>query len=392
VSGFADVMDGVIFADGEGCLTLLNPAAAQLSGLGAVAVQGRPLQQLRGRSELVDAVIDDQQVVLSRGASCRVVEIHHSERDLLYIKLASQVVRDCHGQPAGVMSVLEDVTANYKTDQLRNQYLSIVAHELRTPLTGIKTFSTMLAKGRLGALEPRQREVVESIREQSVRLEHQIDKLVNLGFLESQEYGRDLQTFDVVEMVRTAVTPLLQPAREKSLALSVEVPDRPVEVQADRSDLRRALQGLLENAIKFTPPGGTVRVFATLDGLEVALGVADTGIGIEPRYQRRIFEKFFQVEDPLTRHHGGAGLGLFVAQGIVAAHGSRIEVASELGRGAKFTFRLRVQGPESRSGTDSSSSSSLRGVLETAATDVPAAAAPMSASHLPKGSSTTVSQ
>ncbi len=353
MTGVSDVMDGVIFADGHGNLALLNPAAAQLSGLGAVATLGRPLEQLRGRSELIDAVIDDQMVVESRGAACRVVEIHHSERDLLYIKLTSRSVRDHQGRPGGVMSVLEDVTANYKTDQLRNQYLSIVAHELRTPLTGIKTFSTMLAKGRLGPLEARQQEVVESIREQSVRLEHQIDKLVNLGFLETQEYGRDLQTFDVVEMVRTAVTPLLQPAREKALELSLDLPEQAVVVQADRSDLRRALQGLLENAVKFTPQGGRVRVFATIDGLEVAIGVEDSGIGIEPRYHRRIFEKFFQIEDPLTRHHGGAGLGLFVAQGIIGAHSSRIEVASALGRGAKFAFRLRIKGAESRSPTDS---------------------------------------
>jgi two-component system phosphate regulon sensor histidine kinase PhoR len=277
------------------------------------------------------------------------VEIHHSVHDLLYIRLASAVVRDTHGKPAGVLSVLEDVTANYKTDQLRNQYLSIVAHELRTPLTGIKTFSTMLAKGRLGTLEPRQREVAESIREQSVRLEHQIDKLVNLGFLESHEYGRDLQTFDVVEMVRASVAPLLQPARDKSLEIRIDVPDRSVSVQADRSDLRRALQGLLENAVKFTPQGGDVRVFAVVEGDDVVLGVEDTGIGIDPRYHRRIFERFFQIEDPLTRHHGGAGLGLFVANGIVAAHGSQIEVESELGSGANFSFTLRKKGSDSRS-------------------------------------------
>lgn len=353
MTGFSDVMNGVVFADGEGRLTLLNPAAAHLAGVGAVASMGRPLEQLRGRSELVDAVIEHQAAAKSRGGNSRVVEIHHREHDLLYIRLASAVVRDAHGQPAGVLSVLEDVTANYKTDQLRNQYLSIVAHELRTPLTGIKTFSTMLAKGRLGPLEPRQREVAESIREQSVRLEHQIDKLVNLGFLESHEYGRDLQTFDVVEMVRASVTPLLQPARDKALEIRVDVPDGQVPVQADRSDLRRALLALLENAVKFTPHGGTVRVFATLVGDDVTLGVEDSGIGIDPRYHRRIFERFFQVEDPLTRHHGGAGLGLFVANGIVTAHASQIEVDSELESGAKFSFTLRKQAADSRSPSES---------------------------------------
>ncbi|MEZ5966051.1 MAG: ATP-binding protein [Planctomycetota bacterium] len=352
MTGFADVMNGVVFADAEGNLALLNPAAAHLSGLGSVASIGRPLAQLCGRGELMDAVIAHHEAAGDRGSSTKVVEIHHSERDLLYIRLQTDVVRDAHGRAAGVMSILEDVTANYKTDQLRNQYLSIVAHELRTPLTGIKTFSTMLAKGRLGALEPRQREVAESIREQSIRLEHQIDKLVNLGFLESQEYGRDLQTFDVLELVRASVTPLLQPARDKTLEVSLDLPETAVAVQADRSDLRRALQALVENAVKFTPAGGRVRVFASIEDSEVSIGVEDSGIGIDPRYHRRIFERFFQVEDPLTRHHGGAGLGLFVAQGIVAAHGSRIEVTSELGSGAKFAFSLRKCGSTGRSGDE----------------------------------------
>ncbi len=348
MASFSDVMNGVIFADGDGRLVLLNPAAEHLSGVGAFTVVGKHLDEMRGHGELLDAVVVEHAEVKKLGRRERVVEVHHTERDLLYIKLQSSVVADAAGQPAGVMSVLEDVTADYKTDQLRNQYLSIVAHELRTPLTGIKTFSTMLAKGRLGPLEPRQREVVESIREQSLRLEHQIDKLVNLGFLERQEYARDQQTFDLIDLVRTAITPLLQPARDKRIEVTVEVPQEPAEVQADRSDLRRAVVALIENAVKFTPDGGSMTVFVRRDGDDILVGVTDSGIGIDPRYHRRIFEKFFQIEDPLTRHHGGAGLGLFVAQGIITAHGSRIEVSSELGKGATFTFRLRIRQPNSR--------------------------------------------
>jgi signal transduction histidine kinase len=111
-------------------------------------------------------------------------------------------------------------------------------------------------------------------------------------------------------------------------------------VRADRTDLKRALQALIENAVKFTPDHGRVELAAELEGDAVCFRVRDTGIGIDPRYHKRIFEKFFQVEDPLTRHHGGAGLGLFVARGIIEAHGSKIEVRSELGQGATFAFRL----------------------------------------------------
>jgi signal transduction histidine kinase len=236
---------------------------------------------------------------------------------------------------------LKDVTAEFKTDQLKNQYLSIVAHELRTPLTGIKTFATMMAKGKLGSMSERQQMVCESIREQSVRLEHQIDKLINLGNLESADYGRDREVITVDEFVNGLLAPFEQPARDRHIELTLQIDPTEEKLFADRADLRRACQALVENAVKFTRDGGQVRVRieAMPDG-GLRFGVSDDGIGIDPRYHRRIFEKFFQVEDPLTRHHGGAGLGLFVTRGIVEAHGSRIEVSSQLGQGADFSFAL----------------------------------------------------
>jgi len=138
------------------------------------------------------------------------------------------------------------------------------------------------------------------------------------------------------------VLPFEQPARDRQIGLTFACEGADDEcLFADRADLRRACQALIENAVKFTTDGGTVdvRVVRARDG-GLRFVVKDSGIGIDPRYHRRIFEKFFQVEDPLTRHHGGAGLGLFVAKGIVEAHGSRIEVSSRLGEGAEFSFAL----------------------------------------------------
>jgi signal transduction histidine kinase len=279
------------------------------------------------------------------------VEVHHSEQDLLYIKCITSRVLDYRGQPAGTLSVLKDVTAEFKTDQLKNQYLSIVAHELRTPLTGIKTFSTMMSKGTLGTLTERQQRVCESIREQSLRLEHQIDKLINLGNLESADYGQDREVITVADFAAGLLAPFEQSTRDRRIELTFHEDSTEHRLFADRADLRRACQALVENAVKFTPDGGhvAVRIETTEDG--VRFGVRDDGIGIDPRYQRRIFEKFFQVEDPLTRHHGGAGLGLFVARGIVEAHGSRIEVSSQLGQGADFTFALPVYRPAATAST-----------------------------------------
>lgn len=338
----SNIMDGIVFVDRDGNVVLLNPAAEDLLGVKAFAVVGKPLPVMQGQGELLDVLLADHAKLAEARETSQTVEVHHSEQDLLYIKCITSRVYDYRGQPAGALTVLKDVTAEFKTDQLKNQYLSIVAHELRTPLTGIKTFSTMMSKGRLGPLTERQSRVMESIREQSDRLEHQIDKLINLGHLESDEYGQDREPMPLAELCTGLISPFEQPARDRSIALSLRCDVAEATLLfADRSDLRRACQALVENAVKFTPDGGAVDVSIRreADG-RLRFCVRDTGIGIDPRYQRRIFEKFFQVEDPLTRHHGGAGLGLFVAKGIVEAHGSRIEVSSKLGTGAEFSFAL----------------------------------------------------
>ncbi len=358
-----NIMDGIVFVDRGGNVTLLNPVAENLLGTKSFVAIGKPLRAMGGQSELVEALARDHDRLQqeSKKDVTQTVEVHHNEQDLVYIQCSTSQVSDYRGRPAGALSVLKDVTAEFKTDQLKNQYLSIVAHELRTPLTGIKTFSTMMTKGTLGELTATQSEVCESIREQSLRLEHQIDKLINLGSLESADYGQDRDACPVSEFAAGLLSPFEQSSRDRRIDLQFEiasnVEDR--EVFVDRADLRRACQALVENAVKFTPDGGTVEVSITpSEGGAPRFRVRDNGIGVDPRYQRRIFEKFFQVEDPLTRHHGGAGLGLFVAKGIVEAHGSCIEVSSQLGQGADFSFALPTRDADSTPVTEGSSEQS----------------------------------
>lgn len=346
----ANIMDGIVFVDRGGNVTLMNPVAEDLLGVKSFVAIGKPLAALQGQRELLQAMQADHGRLTGRKESASTIEVHHGEQDLLYIKCMTSLVHDFRGQPAGTLTVLRDVTAEYKTDQLKNQYLSIVAHELRTPLTGIKTFATMMSKGTLGSLTDAQQRVCESIREQSVRLEHQIDKLINLGNLESADYGQDREAVAIDDFVTGLLLPFEQPARDRHITLTFRSEHADEVLWADRADLRRACQALIENAVKFTRDGGKVEVAIRASGDGLRFHVADDGIGIDPRYQRRIFEKFFQVEDPLTRHHGGAGLGLFVARGIVEAHGSRIDVSSQLGAGADFSFMLPLYRQLERAG------------------------------------------
>ncbi len=338
-----NIVDGIVFTDRDARITLINPVAEHLLGIKSFVAIGKRLSEMKGRPEILQMVTEDQSRVLEEDRVSRTTEIHDEGNDLLYVKLTTTSVTDYRGNFAGVLTVLQDVTAEFKADQLKNQYLSIVSHELRTPLTGIKTFITMMAKGALGPVNEKQGRVLETLREQSLRLEHQIDKLISLGMLEQEDFARDFEVFAVPEVVQAAVGPFDQEAKDRGLQLTVHMQPGAgdVKVKADKQNIKRVLQILLENAIKFNHKGGKVEVSVVTGPGEVLFRVSDTGIGIDPRYHRRIFEKFFQVEDPLTRQHGGAGLGLTVAERILRSHRSSLTLESTLGEGATFQFSLK---------------------------------------------------
>lgn len=336
-----NIMDGIVFTDPEGQITLMNPVAEALVSVKTIFAIGKSIRDLGPGIELVEEIArDHERALIEGGVSERTLEIHLSGRDLSYLQLRTTAVTDYKGSFAGILTVIKDVSAEFKSEQMKNQYLSIVSHELRTPLTGIKTLATILGKGMLGGLPAQQQEVVNSIREQALRLEHEVDKLISLGRIESGDLATDREAFPVVELLDSAVAPFRQIAQDRGLDFLVEDDDAGPWVLADREDLRRAIQALVENSIKFTPAGGRVEVFVEELEDSVKLHVKDNGPGINPRYHRSIFEKFFQIENPLTRHHGGAGLGLALAQGVARAHNGWIELFSDIGQGADFCICL----------------------------------------------------
>ena len=340
---FDNIMDGILFVDPEGQITLINPKAEAYLGVKSFVAIGRPLEETRENQELVQEILRGHlKAKEDYVGTAATLEIPVKKGDFLYLEARTTGVRDYNGSFAGMLTVIKDVTAEQKSDQMKNRYLSIVSHELRTPLTGIKTFATMLGKGVLGKLPEKQQRVVDSIREQSLRLEHEIDKLISLGRIESGDFALDREVFPIIELLDQILLPFEAVAEERGIKLDRNIAETHELVHADRDDLRRAIQALVENALKFTNEGGQVVVSLTEKDDLVEISVQDNGPGIDSKYQKRIFEKFFQIENPLTRQHGGAGLGLSVAKGVAEAHGGQLEFESEPGKGSDFRVWLPV--------------------------------------------------
>jgi two-component system phosphate regulon sensor histidine kinase PhoR len=242
---------------------------------------------------------------------------------------------------AGTAAVLAILYREAEVARLQTDFVNKVSHDLRTPLTSIRMFVETLQLGRLQ--DPaRQSEALEIIAEETARLSTLINRLLDWARMESGRRSYTLRRQAVAPIVDVA----LQAFEPQRLAGDVQVtrnvePGLP-EILADPQALAEALLNLLNNAHKYTGPEKRITLSARRAGGSVLLSVADNGPGIAQREQKRIFDKFYRAQDPLSREIEGTGLGLAMVKHIAGAHGGKVTVESELGKGATFTLALPI--------------------------------------------------
>jgi two-component system phosphate regulon sensor histidine kinase PhoR len=244
----------------------------------------------------------------------------------------------------GAIAILHDITDLERLEQVRKDFVANVSHELRTPLAGVIGYAETLLDGAL-ADQANNRKFVEIIRSNAVRLNNIAADLLVLSDLES---GSDPEpdVISVQGVLDAAVVTVQAEARERNVALICEGIEN-VFVSGSRLRLEQAILNLLANAIKFNRPGGEVRVSATVNGgHQVAIVIADTGVGIPSQDLPRIFERFYRIDKARSRQVGGTGLGLSIVKHVVERMNGAIEVESQLGRGSVFTLRLPSVGSD----------------------------------------------
>lgn len=227
-----------------------------------------------------------------------------------------------------------------EVNQMKSAFLSAVSHELRTPLTSIRAYLDSLREDldRPGLEAPLR--FVGILDEESRRLSDLIDSILSFSHLERGSNPLEFKVLDVRRALSTAVEALAPMAEAKKVSLQTCLADADITIEADLELLKQLLLHLGGNAIKFTPPGGQVRITADADETGLVLTFEDTGIGIPEDQLGRIFERFYQVDQSLVRRFGGTGLGLALCKSIVDVHGGRIEVHSTVGEGSRFVVRL----------------------------------------------------
>ncbi len=227
-----------------------------------------------------------------------------------------------------------------RLNRLKSDFVSAVSHELRTPLTSIKGYTSLVRAGKLGPVTKEQGERLEKINRHTDFLTNLISELLDIARIESGRVGMTVRSVELPRLLDGVVDLLGPQLKEKNLTVDIRIPAKLPPLQADENQIQRVFTNLLSNAIRFTPEKGTITLRAAPTDAALHMEVSDTGIGMPPEDVSMLFTEFFRADNPINRERKGTGLGLVLVKRIIEAHGGRIGVRSEVGRGTTFSFML----------------------------------------------------
>jgi signal transduction histidine kinase len=337
----------VIVTDPRGRISLLNPAGAALLNIAVADAIGKPAVSVIKLPELTRILLDP------RGGT-QTAEISIGEERVLFASVSE--IEAQNERVTGRVCVLWDVTHYKRLDALKSEFVSTVSHDLRAPLTLMRGYATML--GIVGEMNEQQADFIRKILSSVDQMGRLVDNLLDLGRIEAG-LGLELEQVQVQELIDDVVDAYLPQAANKQIRLTTKPAEGSSAIEVDPTLFRQAIANLVDNAVKYTPAGGTVTLTSEqVDGMQF-VHVQDTGFGIAPADQARLFEKFYRARRSESVREKGLGLGLAIVKSIAEQHGGRVTFDSRLGTGSRFTLQVPIgpmSGRASRTGIRTRSS------------------------------------
>jgi two-component system phosphate regulon sensor histidine kinase PhoR len=331
----ASMEEGVLVTGPDQRVIFCNSAFCQAAGVSNTRWEGRLVVELIRNSDLLSMI----QKALAGN------KVIHGEVVVGSIRTRSFAVTSApvHSDTliSGAVMVLHDISEIRRLERARRDFVANVSHEFRTPLTAIRGFAETLLEGALEDVENNRR-FIEIIHDHALRLSRLTDDLLRLAQIEAGQLQLEIQPITVVNIVEPCLETTRVKAAQKGLALEVQcAPDLPA-LRGDIRSLQGVLQEILDNAVRYSSKDGRIRIQTAIQGSQAVISVSDTGIGIPKADQDRIFERFYRTDPARSRDSGGTGLGLSIAKHLIEAHGGRIKVESEVGRGSTFYIYLPI--------------------------------------------------
>jgi signal transduction histidine kinase/HAMP domain-containing protein len=320
--------DPVLVTNSKDRLLLANKAAWHILGINMEASRDQPIHRIISIEPLV-------KLLRSPSEEKQSAEIVLPDGQILLATTSSVIAE---GRRVGRVCILRDVTQFKKLDALKSEFVSTVSHDLRSPLTLIRGYTTMLKM--VGELDTQQSNYLEKISESVENMDRLVNNLLDLSRIEAG-VGLQLEKISIQDVIERVVEEFRSFTDQKRINLEVDIDQQEIPlVEADRALLQQALHNLVDNAIKFTEPGGKVQIRLKLHKDQLVFEVEDSGIGISPADQQRMFEKFYRASRQSISGERGSGLGLAIVKSIAERHGGRVWFESQLGKGSTFFLAL----------------------------------------------------
>lgn len=342
----ASISDGIVIADTEGTTTFINQAAALVLDLDVDKAVGKPVQDLfsplltQSPRTIADALGQLSSDPYTSVQDAETIEVT-LEADSLVAQARLAPVLTEAGEFQGAVITLRRLSSTAESRQVVSNIAFDVSHELRAPLTAIRGYSEMLLRHASERLEERETHFLQIIQRNSDRLVALVNDLLDISQINSGQLDLDKRPIQLETIIRD-VADIIQPiCDERGLHLTVEVEPNVGPVLGDKGRLEQVVENLAHNACRYTPPGGGVTLALSSSEDAVRVHVADTGIGIPPEDQPRVFQQFFRLDAPtIPEPDRSTGLELPIAKMLIEMHAGQIWLKSEPGKGSAFTFVL----------------------------------------------------
>jgi len=335
----SNMADGIILTDAQRRVVFINPAASQMFGVEPEQVEGRAASEVLPYSALLEQLEDEAP------AKARIPRIQLTEPRRMTLSPRTVRLTQEGGGRTGAITVVGDITLLEELSEMKTEFVSVVSHELRTPLTSIMGFAQTLS-GDSDTISAEERgEFLGIIEQESNRLLVMINDLLDMSRMEA---GRPLPVnyteVDVQELARHVVR--FQSVTTTAHRFQFEFPEDGVSIVADPDKVEQVLTNLVSNAIKYSPKGGDVTIGGHCRDDECVVYVRDQGLGMGPEEISRLFERYQRIDRDAIKGIRGTGLGLYLVRALVEAHGGRVSVESEPGKGSTFSFALPLRPAE----------------------------------------------
>jgi PAS domain S-box-containing protein len=344
----ASIDDVLVVYDEDFKIVFFNGAAEKLFGLSATAALGHVLSARdvekdgwRILAQVVFPSLAPRVLIRTKeGDTPQIADVSFTDPEL-ELRVTTIPVLDANKNPLAFMKIIRDRTALVAALRSKNEFITVASHQLRGPVTDINW--ALQALSAVTGLDDTNKMIVATASAASQNLLRRIEDLLNIAKMEDGQVGYNFEDADIVDYVGTLLADVLPAARKAGVKIYFDRPSEPMpHVQIDTKHLSLAVTNLLENAIRYNVENGevTVKIDKMADKPFVVVSVKDTGIGIPPEAISKLFSKFYRAENAVKSQTEGSGLGLYIAKGIITAHGGQIWAESELNRGTTISFAL----------------------------------------------------